>query len=430
MHKAEHPQLYISPAVAAYRSAAALDYIYQYQTARRMIKVALFKKKDKQNEETTENKELDLKGMALEALNQKLNGHLYDGCIIMPRGGYTIDINVARQEEKEGIKLAQFVYIIRHDDFDEPIIEPTDSQGKTWEEAADVAARMFMGSIWHCIDQASQRKNPILVPVDYLGQHYDFDMFSQSVVRVGVSEDVQPTMLVNFIKDQIPKYLGSKKYYWLRIFLARFGNNRVVEVRVNGSVCVDLAPYFQQYVDQMDAGDKFVSEKQYAFFVQHEDDKCPFNKETVVNAAKDAIDRMTKIKSREDYEAMAQSLVDMTGSKSLAAEIRIFIPEILAKMTLGFREGDKLFLIADDSQIEFRKTQLRSYFYIQQVVLEFLSRRPATEEVQSIVYNSVAFKEMRKVLEDAKKNGQEIQPGDLFVPGTAYKVGEDDYFVW
>ena len=398
-----------------------------------MIKVALFKKKDKQNEEQqTENnqQQVDIKTLALEALNSKLNGHLYDGCIIMPRGGYTIDINVSRQEEKEGIKLAQFVYIIRNDNFDEPIIEPTDSQGKTWEEAADIAARMFMGSIWHCIELASQRKNPILVPVDYLGQHYDFDMFCQSVVRVGVSEDIQPTMLANFIKDQIPKYLGSKKYYWLRIYLARMNNNKIIEVRINGSVCVELAQYFQAYVDQMQAEDKFVSEKQYVLFVQHEDDKCPFDKETVTNAAKEAIELMVKIKSREDYEAMAQKLVDMTGSKSLAAEIRIFVPEILAKMTLGFREGDNLSLITDNGQIDFRKTQLRSYFYIQQVVLEFLSKRPPTEAVQSIVYNSVAFREMRKVLEEARANGQEIKPGDLFVPGTAYKVGEDDYFVW
>lgn len=392
--------------------------------------MALFKKKDKQNEGAAENKQTDVKALALEALNNKLNGHLYDDCIIMPRGGYTIDINVARQQEKEGIKMAQFVYIIRHDDFDEAIIEPTDAQGQTWEEAADVASRMFMGSIWHCIDQSNQRKNPIPVSVDYLGQHYDFDMFSQSVVRVGVSEEKEPTMLVNFIRDQIPKYLGSKKYYWLRIFVARFNNNKIAEVRVNGSICVELSQYFQEYVDSMDADGKFVSEKQYAFFVQHEDDKCPFDKDTVINAAKEAISLMVKIKNREDYEAMAEKLVEMTGNKGLAAEIRIFIPEILAKLTLGFREGDKLYLIQDEGQVEFRKTQLRSYFYIQQVVLEFLSKHPATEEVQSIVYNSVAFKEMRKVLEDAKKAGQEVQPGDLFVPGTAYKIAEENYFVW
>ena len=116
--------------------------------------------------------------------------------------------------------------------------------------------------------------------------------------------------------------------------------------------------------------------------------------------------------------------------KKLAAEIRIFIPEILAKMTLGFREGDNLFLIEDEGQIEFRKTQLRSYFYLQQAILEYLGTKPPQEDVQRIVFNSVAFKEMRKAPEQAKENGHEIKPSDLFVPGTSYKVGVENYKVW
>ena len=165
-------------------------------------------------------------------------------------------------------------------------------------------------------------------------------------------------------------------------------------------------------------------EKQYAIFVQREDDKCPFTKETVVNAAKTAIEKMVKINSREDYNDMAKTLEDMTGDKNLAAEIRIFIPEILAKMTLGYQEGDSLFLLEDDSQIEFKKTQLRSYFYLQQVLIEYLSTRPPQEDVQRIVFNSVAFREVKK----AHDEGHE--PKELYVPGTSYKIGNGDYKVW
>ncbi|HOR21760.1 MAG TPA: hypothetical protein PLY43_03465, partial [Ruminococcus sp.] len=135
-------------------------------------------------------------------------------------------------------------------------------------------------------------------------------------------------------------------------------------------------------------------------------------------------------KSREDYEAMANGLLEEVGDKSLAAEIRIFIPEILAKMTLGYREGDSLFIITDDGNIEIKKTQLRSYFYLQQAILEFLNTRPLQEAVQNIVFNSVAFREMRKAMDAAKEQGKEIKPDDLFVPGTSYKIAEPDYKVW
>ena len=121
--------------------------------------MALFgKKKNQANEEKNEEKSVDLKGVVLELLNQKLNGHIYDGCIIM-RGGYTIEVSLGRREEKEGIQLIQFIFVVRNDDFDEPLIDPIDAQGQTEEDAAKMATEIFYGSVWHPIDQASQKKN-------------------------------------------------------------------------------------------------------------------------------------------------------------------------------------------------------------------------------------------------------------------------------
>ncbi|MBR2283985.1 MAG: hypothetical protein IJ874_06150 [Ruminococcus sp.] len=370
------------------------------------------------------------KELALEALNKKLNGTIYDNCIITRRGGYTIDINVTRPQEKEGTVLAQIVYIVRNDSFDEPIIEPCDVQGKTWEEAADMGAQMFDVTVWHSLEMAAQRKNPQPVSVDFLNQHYDFDLFSESVLRVNVSQEKPVTSLFSYIKEDIPKYLGSKKYYWVRLFAAAFNGKRISEVRVNGSVCMELSNKLRKYVDTLEAGETYISEKQCVICVQKEDDKCPFTKETVTTAAKAAIDMMVGIRNPADYEAMSLKLIDIAGDKDLASEIRIFVPEILAKLTLGYREGDSLFFIDGDSQIEFRKTQLRSYFYIQQVLLEFLSRRPPQEDVQNIVFNSVAFREMKKTIDAAKEKGQEIKPQDMYVPGTSYKIVSETYRVW
>lgn len=167
-------------------------------------------------------------------------------------------------------------------------------------------------------------------------------------------------------------------------------------------------------------------EKQYAIFVQREDDKAPevYKKEHVVECAKQCIEMMENCNSREEYMELVTKLEEITGDKNLASEIRIFIPEIFAKLTLGYREGDSLFLIDGDSNIEFKKTQLRSYFYLQQVVLEYFSKKPAQEKVMKIVSNSVAFRELKK----AHEQGHE--PKDLFVPGTSYKIGTDDYKVW
>lgn len=401
--------------------------------------MGIFKKKIQKTDNpnpiaTPEENAAKYKELILNTLNEKLNGTLYDNCIIMPKG-FTIDVQVGRQGENNNVLLLQVFFIIKHDDFDEPLLEPIDAQGDTMENAAKMAVDIFYGSVWHPLDQSMNKKNPVHVSVNYLQQHYDFDMYCQSVVRIGVEESKKPTMLINYIKAEIPKFLGSKKYYWVRIYLARLKDKKIIEVRVNGSVCVTLAEYFKPYVDSWEDSDKFICEKQYAIFVQREDDQCPFTKEDVVENAKWTIDRMTQITGTEDYKKLVSELEERVGNKNLAAEIRIFIPEILAKLTLGYREGDSLFLMEDGSSIEFRKTQLRSYFYLQQVVQEFMSKRPGEdkpeerkafdEKVTRIFTNSVAYREVVK----AVKAGHKVE--ELYVPGTSYKIGEEgEYKVW
>lgn len=403
--------------------------------------MALFKKKNKQADIPEEKdpkialneQNQKIKADVLNALNEKLKGTLYDNCIIMPKG-FTVDVQIGRTEERDDIKLAQVVFIVKNDDFDEPLIDPVDAQGPSYEEAAKMAADIFYAGVWHPLEQSMTKKNPIHISVDFLRQHYDFDMYCQSVVRIGVPQEKKPVMLVNYLMGELPKYIGSKKYYWLRIYLAKFKDKKIIEVRVNGSVCVQLGDLLKPYIDSWEDSEMFVSEKQYAIFVQREDDKCPFTKETVLTAARQAMDMMTEIKSREEYLEMAKKLEEMTGDVNLASEIRIFIPEIFAKLTLGYREGDSLFLLEgegeEQTQIEFKKTQLRSYFYLQQAVLEFLSKKPEQEKVTRIVANSVAFREMRKAHLQMKEQGREIKASDLFVPGTSYKIGQADYKVW
>ena len=221
--------------------------------------MGLFKKKNNQTEEAAPSVAADpraeVKKLVLDALNAKLNGTLYDDCVIMPHG-FTIDVQIGRVDEADDIKILQVIFIVKHDDFDEPLIEPVDAQGKTDEEAANMSVEIFHGGVWHPLDQSMTKKNPIHIPVDFLRQHYDFDMYCQSVVRIGV-KNKPPTLLMNFIKNEIPKYLGSKKYYWFRVYLAKFKEKKIIEVRVNGSVCVELPKYFEEYVEKkMDAEEK------------------------------------------------------------------------------------------------------------------------------------------------------------------------------
>ena len=162
--------------------------------------MALFKKKNQPEEKAAAvETEMNYKELVLSALDKKMEkGNLYDGCLIMPRG-FTIDIRVGRIEEKDDVKLMQVLFVVSHDEFDEPLIDPVDAQGKTFEEAAKMAVDIFYGATWHPLDQSMQKKNPMKVPAGYLGNRYTFDMYAQSIVRIGAAEKGDPVMIINFI---------------------------------------------------------------------------------------------------------------------------------------------------------------------------------------------------------------------------------------
>lgn len=390
--------------------------------------MAIFKKK---NVEETKEETKDIKLQILEKLNEKINGTLYDNAILIPRFGFSIDIQVAKNEVKENFNILNVIFILKSDELDEPIIEPVPAQGDSLESAITMAVESFSALLWHPLQMLFNKQKSMPMSSNYLGQHYDYDMYAQSVVLMG-DPDKKPSMLINHIKDVLPHFLGSKKYYWVRIFLARHKDKKTIEVRINGTPCPSLNQNFQKYLDSWADKDTFVAEKQYAIIVNKADDECPFTKQHVVECTRKTLELMENCKSQEEYIDLKNKMEEFTGNPALAAEIRIFIPEILAKLTLGYREGDSLFLIDGNSQIEFKKTQLRSYFYIQQVLLDYLSRvKPEKEKVTNIVANSVAFKELKNHI--GKENealGRPIEAKDLFVKGTSFKVGVEDYKVW
>ena len=63
----------------------------------------------------------------------------------MPKG-FTIDVQIGRQENKDDIRLLQVIFIVKNDEFDEPLIDPVDAQGKSDEETAKMAYKKMQAS--------------------------------------------------------------------------------------------------------------------------------------------------------------------------------------------------------------------------------------------------------------------------------------------
>ena len=129
--------------------------------------------------------------------------------------GVRIKVNVVKAEEENGVVTCTAWFIVSYDGFAEPLIDPVDACGKSELACAEMAADAFCSSVMKPLLQSLIKESPVYIPVDYLGRHYDFDMYARDVLRMrfGGSINQEPTRLVDFLKDAIPEYLGSKKYY-------------------------------------------------------------------------------------------------------------------------------------------------------------------------------------------------------------------------
>jgi len=372
----------------------------------------------------------DTKELVLENLSKKLEGTIYEGCILMPRHGFTIDVSVmetSTEDTEEGAQITTLnvLFALTHNDLDEPIVEPVFGQGEDLDGAIDMAVESFRSGLWHSINLSTTHSSVGTVKTEYLGQSYEFDIYGQQTVIMGDKEHTGKNPM-QFILNEIHKYLGSKKYYWVLIYLARSSDQMNINVRVNGAICQELCDCFKEYVEGWNLTGKLVIEKQHIIFVQKEDDKCPYTFADVEKAANKAIELLPTCKSIERYEEIKTIILEETNNLSLTREILMFIPEILARLIMNFKEGDSLFLTAgkDGNRVELKKTQVRSYFYIDKIVKQFLETNPEPELVTNIVTSSVAFRELHKLMQEGKDISK------LYVPGLFYHVDSDDYRVW
>ena len=81
------------------------------------------------------------------------------------------------------------------------------------------------------------------------------------------------------------------------------------------------------------------------------------------------------------------------------------------------------------------RIQVSRIVYLRQFKKEIWKDGPITlavikEENYHDEQNKNNILKLRKVLDQAKEQNKQINPADLFVPGTSYKIGVDGYKVW
>ena len=325
-----------------------------------------------------------------------------------------------------GVYTVQLLFIAQHPWFDEDLVESVAGIGKTPDDAMRQGTEEFCAGVLYFLLAAFDCESDTFIDANVRGEKHTFRVpCVRSVLHKGAGRG---TDLFEVVRDELPHYLGTKRCYWIKLFSATMNGEPTCEVRINGIVYPDITDMLYREAIRREKTEGFVSDKQFILLIQQEDTwtLCPFDKQQVGEKTFHALCLMQEIHDEESAQRIMQSIRDNAPSHSLGLELAAFIPEIVAQQVVNFRDNDGLMPVVNGGKpdVELKKSQVRSYGYIDDAVFQFLHKqKPTEDEIKQLLAVSAKF----HVLSEAIQKGTKIE--DLRISQLVYFV-DDDYIVW
>lgn len=324
------------------------------------------------------------------------------------------------QQHRPNAVTAETVYLIEHPLFDETLIEVCAGVGEDISSALINAAESF-----YCGVAVS-----IIASLRCTGHSDKFSLTSSlsgketafrgacgiPVLRSGSVP--ASTDLWGVIKEFIPKYLGTKNAYWIKLFVARSKENITAEVRINNTVYPDISGKLTEYAEKTFSGEIYDSQKEFVLLIREKPAESKFPSGQVKQYAIRAVDI---IKSTKNIDAAMEKIYFMCKDMTLAYELAMFTPEIYAQAVLDIEEPDYVYICRGGVKTPVKRSVIRDYGYIESGVREYiLKARPNGDENLKIMGFSSKLYVVHKLI----MQGSKIE--NIKFEGVYYNV--PDYF--
>lgn len=320
---------------------------------------------------------------------------------------------------------AEMLFIMTHEFFDEPLCEYTAGIGDSKEEALRHGAEQFAAVVLLPILAAFSCTGEHHIYTELDGKKHTFRRACTEMVYSMGAENPNTKNLWDIIQDDIPNYLGAKKAYWIKLYACCFDGEANCEARINGAVFTELTQKLEEYVMTWQNLQEFHSEKAF-FLILREDDCEPdgLDSAEVIDIAAKSAELLSHVVDEKTEDEVLAKIYHLCGKDdNLAWEIRYFLPEIYTFIQLDLVQCDGFQLNRKDEKLSLKKSQLKSYGYIEQGVLKFMREtNPDKDTSLRIMRLSATLGCVAKALE----KGSKLE--DLRFVETAY-IAPDDYKV-
>ncbi len=342
--------------------------------------------------------------------------------------GLTLTVKIGDCGKGDEKYSAQLLFVMKHEYFDDEMVESSVGVGNSADHAMTVAVEAFCSGVLPFVLSSLKGDEGEKFSVTLNGNEHIFLAPKQRGIFHYGSSDDKPVDLWNLVKDKIPQYLGTKKAYWIKLYSSYMGEKSACEVRINGIVYPDITDILYKHASSVESSSGFSSDKQFVLLIQDASTyrQCPFDIEQVRELTWEAIEEMKTVHDKDSHKAVFDEIRESTPIKSLGIELCTFIPEIYSQVIVNYRDSDGLMPVADrnSKSTVYMKSQIRSYGYIQYAIYRYIDKfRPSAEDNLKIVSLSAKFNGVNKAVSEGKKLS------DIRTSVLGYIVDEE-YTIW
>lgn len=356
----------------------------------------------------------------LELLSERLEGaEVAWGTMALPALGLKVNAAVSHREGPS----FRLELRAEHPDFFEPMTASVSGWAETDEALARAAAEELRHSLFSALLPALGGRGMVLPKLVLWGREHVFRASPSEVVTLGGGGLPGGRDLWSRIGGEVLPYLGSKTVYWLRLYIAKVGEDVSCEVRLNGWEVPELTELLARAAEEWPLEERTMqSAKQYVVFVQEEETrvKCPYTWEDAWLLTGAAIRFFeTGIK----YEAMPRALGNLTDTPSLAEDVLSMLPEHMTRMFLPqVKLSSTVLLQRDGMEAAARFTQMRSWDPVYQAAVNHLRRdKPDKAKLLRIVGGSAISRAVGRALAEGSRP-EEIRLSQAFMISESYQL--------
>lgn len=316
--------------------------------------------------------------------------------------------------------LVQIIFKLKHELFQEEIIEAVVGAGATFEESLINGVQIFKESILSSMVCALEDKGGQEIETIFADKKNQFKLYRSEVMVQGKRVSGESKDFWELLGEAISRCIGNKRVYLVKIFAAKTGNAVNCECRINGMIYPALSKELNQLANEWVSSGVIYSERQYFTLVQEEATYLPYQltKKEVESHTMKALLLYRDCKSQEEYEGLYEKIYEECQSAALATELIMLIPEIFTEIIFSeVNYSDELMLVKENERIHLYKHQLSAYDWIYSVVDRTIRAGYFTkEQVDPIIYRSASL----SAINDALNKGSKRE--DLSVLGVALPV--------